>query len=144
MMPTLQPVPGRSAAGASLRCLNAITLMPTYREGGVFQGISRSIPCTVHGPASDLADLVLDSPASRGALVHGGLVHLDQEGRRWRAGGQPLLLPYPRESLEVLARPVDIHAAGDAVPLLIRCLGSALRATHGHHPGQAFFQSGSS
>jgi hypothetical protein len=59
--------------------------MPTYREGGLFQGISRSIPS--HGSASDLADLVLDSPASIGALVYGGLVHLDQEGGRRRTGG---------------------------------------------------------
>src|SRR5215213_10783111 len=140
MMPTLQPVPGRSAAGASLRCLNAITLMRTYREGRVFQRISRSIPCTAHGPASDLADLVLDSPASPGALVHGGLMHLEQEGGRRRTRGQSLLLANPGERLEVLARPVDVYAAGDAVPLFVRCLGAALRTAHGHHPGQAFFQ----
>ena len=58
----------------------------------------------------------------------------------WRAAP---VAPYPGESLEVLARPVDVHAAGDAVPLLIRCLGAALRTTHGHHPGQAFFQGSS-
>src|SRR5215204_6680030 len=70
-----------------------------------------------HGPPSDLADLVLDSPASPGALVHGGLMHLEQEGGRRRTRGQSLLLPNPGERLEVLARPVDVYAAGDAVPL---------------------------
>src|SRR5215217_252999 len=130
MMPTLQPFPA-----------GAITLMPTHRERGLFQGISTSIPS--HGPASDLADLVLDSPASVGALVHRGLVHLHQERRRRRSGRQPLLLPYPRERLEVLACPVDVYATGDAVPLLIRCLGAALRTTHSGHPGPPLFQGSS-
>jgi hypothetical protein len=31
----------------------------------------------------------------------------------------------------VLARPVDVHAASDAAPFLVRCLCAALRTSHG-------------
>jgi hypothetical protein len=147
-MPTLQPTPGPSPSGPSLRSVTALTVTPTYGRGEVFQGNSTSITSgwkirrrgagsfrlPAHRPAGDLAHLVLDSPASIGTLPHGGLVDVDQEGRCRRAFREPLLPSYACESVEVLACPVDVHATGDAVPLLIRCLGSALRTTHGRTP----------
>ena len=84
-----------------------------------------------HCPPSDLAHLMFDPAASLRALVHRPGVRLNEEGRRGCGGREPLSPSDPGKVLVVLARPVDVHAASDAAPFLIRCLCAALRTSHG-------------
>ena len=83
-----------------------------------------------HDEPSDLAHLVLGSAASLGAILHRVLVGLDQEGWRRCARFKPLALPDSGEIFVVLARPVDIDAAGCAIPFFIWCFGTTLRTLH--------------
>jgi len=83
-----------------------------------------------HDPAGNLADPVLDPPAVVGALVHGMLMGLAKEGRRISGTGQPLQLPYTGKVTVVLARPVEVYAAGSTVPFFVGRLGATLRAFH--------------
>src|SRR5205814_3709175 len=131
MIPTLhaKPAPGPQPwVSASRSVLCSDRSISSQRESGVFQGSSTP---RAHRTAGELPHLVLDSAAPVGALVHRALVHVDQETRRRRTRGQPLLLTDPGEIVVVLARPVDVHPAGDAVPLCVRRLGSTLWAAHG-------------
>src|SRR3954447_19586171 len=85
---------------------------------------------SVHCPAGDLTDLVLDLAAAACAVAHDAFVHLDQEARRGGGRRQALLLTNVGEVVVVLARPVHVHATGDAVPLGLGRLGSTLWAAH--------------
>src|SRR5205823_7676464 len=75
--------------------------------------------------------LVLQLAAAPGAITHFALVAAEQERWRARVGRQALPLPDLRQLSEMLVRPVQVDAAGHTVPLLIGCLGTALRTSHG-------------
>src|SRR5712675_1666473 len=83
-----------------------------------------------HHLTSDLAHLVLDATATVRAIVHRIAVGLDQEGWCRCPGRQPFLLSNSGELFIVLARPINVHAARDAVPLGLRRLGAAVRTLH--------------
>src|SRR3982750_3483078 len=83
-----------------------------------------------HHAASDLTHLVLDLPPSVGALIHGTRVNLDEERGVCRAGHEALGPSYGGQVLVVLACPVDVHPAGNAVPLVVWCFRATLRALH--------------
>ena len=112
---------GTRADGEEAVCHTPSVTGPSRRE-------SRLPP---HCPPSDLAHLVLDPTASLRALVHRPGVRFDQEGRRGCGGREPLSPSDRGKGLVMLARPVDVHAASDAAPFLIRCLCAALRTSHG-------------
>jgi hypothetical protein len=93
--------------------------------------------CPAHGPPGDLTDLVLHPSASVRSLVHGPLVRLKEKRRGIGSGRNSLPLPYLSEILIMLAGPVDVDTARDAVPLLVRSFRAALGALHGPIPGIA-------
>jgi hypothetical protein len=79
----------------------------------------------------DHAHLVLTLAPAACAITHFALVAAEQERRRARAGPQALLLPEMSQLSEMLVRPVQVDAAGHAVPLLIGCVDAALWTSHG-------------
>src|SRR5437763_10909068 len=88
----------------------------------------RSFPA--HDTPCDHPHLVLKPATAPCAIAHFASVAGEQERGRARAGIQPLLLPDLRQLIEMLVRPVQVDAAGYAVPLIIRCFSAALWASH--------------
>ena len=93
---------------------------------GNLGGRCTSSPHPAHRRSGDPAHLVFDRPASACAVRHRPLVGSRQERRRLRPGRQPLPAPDRRQVVPVLACPVDVYPAGDAVPLTVRRLPTAL------------------
>jgi len=83
-----------------------------------------------HDAAGNLPDSVLVPATPVRTFVHSSLVSLNQEWRGSRTGRQPLPAPYLGEIGIVLAGPVNIHPAGNTVPLLVGGLGATLRTFH--------------
>src|SRR5437763_14375909 len=83
-----------------------------------------------HDTPCDHPHLVLKLATAPCAIAHFALVAGEQERWRARAGLQALLLPDMGQLIVMLVRPVQVDAAGHTVPLLIRCFGAALWASH--------------
>jgi hypothetical protein len=83
-----------------------------------------------HDAAGNLPDFMLDPATPVRPFVHSPLVGLNQEWRGIRTRRQPLPAPYLGETGIVLAGPVNVHPAGNTVPLLVRGLGATLRTLH--------------
>src|SRR5690242_15241336 len=83
-----------------------------------------------HRATRDLTYPVFLPAAVVGALGHGRLMSLEQEGWCARGHPEPLLASDLGKILVMLAGPVHVDLAGRAVPLLVRCQRSAIRALH--------------
>jgi hypothetical protein len=84
-----------------------------------------------HDAPRDHPHFVLQLAATPGTLAHFALVAGEQECGRACAGRQALLRPDLSQLGEMLVRPVQVDAAGRAVPPFIRCVGAALWTSHG-------------
>ena len=87
-------------------------------------------PLAPHDLASDLADLVIDLEATLRSVAHLELVCLTQEPGGLGRFPETLPAAYLSQLAVMLARPIDVDPTRDAVPLVVRCLGTALWASH--------------